>query len=104
MGVEQLLAVDLHAVRNTDEADVAAGTRGAQGLPHGLWSAGAFQRRVRARLLRSSLAAMTPHSPTAPSPTTATADPGATSAAGWPGVATRVPSEAKNEPITNCPC
>jgi hypothetical protein len=48
VGVEQFLAVDLHAVRDADEADVAAGSGGVQGLLHRLWGADAFEDGVRA--------------------------------------------------------
>src|SRR4051794_27903252 len=48
VGEEQLLAVDLHLVRDADEADVAAGPGGAQGLLHGLGGADALQYGVGA--------------------------------------------------------
>src|SRR6478752_1936130 len=46
VGEEQLLPVDGDLVGDTDEADVATGSGGVQGLAHGLSGADALQDRV----------------------------------------------------------
>src|SRR5436190_7158561 len=55
VGVKQLRAVELHTVRDADVADVAAGARGADRLPHRLLRSDTFEHRVGADVVRQLL-------------------------------------------------
>src|SRR5205807_9917251 len=55
MRVEDALPIELHAVRNADISDGAAGARRLDGLHHGFLCADTLQHRIRADAFRELL-------------------------------------------------